>query len=101
MYSPKLLESTFAEIHVKNKPNIIVGSIYRHHALSPQDFTNNFLLLLLDKVNRQGKPLVLLGDFNLNFLDINDNHITNFMGALNNYFMLAHINLPTRIGNTS
>ena len=39
MYSPKLLESTFAEIQLKNKPNIVVGSIYRHHALDSSDFT--------------------------------------------------------------
>ena len=33
MYSPKLLESTFAELVFKNKPNVVVGAIYRHHAL--------------------------------------------------------------------
>ena len=41
MYSPKLLESTFAEINFKKKPNIVVGTIYRHHALSPIEFSNS------------------------------------------------------------
>ena len=66
LYSPKLLESTFIEINRLNKPNIVVGTIYRHHALSPHEFSNSFLLPLLEKTNKQGKLLVLLGDFNLN-----------------------------------
>ena len=74
MYSSKLLESTFAEIQLKNKPNIVVGTIYRHHSLSPTEFTNNFFLYVLEKVNRQGKFLVLLGDFNIDLIKSTDPH---------------------------
>ena len=101
MYSPKLLESTFAEIHVKNKPNIVVGAIYRHHLLSPSDFTNNFLSPLLEKVNRQGKLLVLLGDFNINLLNNTNSDVVNFIDTLSNYLMLPYIDLPTRISNAA
>ena len=54
-----------------------------------------------EKVNRQGKLLVLLGDFNLNLLDNTNNHVTEFIDTLSNYLMLPHINLPTRISKSS
>ena len=75
MNFPKLLESTFAEINQSNRPNVVVGTIYRHHALSPHEFSHNFLLPLLEKINRWGKLLVLLGDFNLNLINSKDNNI--------------------------
>ena len=101
MNSPKLLESTFTEINQSNRPNIVVGTIYRHHALSPHEFSHNFLLPLLEKINRQGKLLVLLGDFNLNLINSSDNNISEFIDILENYLLLPYINLPTRITNTS
>ena len=101
MYSPKLLESTFIELHHDNKPNVVVGAIYRHHALSPSSFSNNFLLSLLEKVNKEGKLLVLLGDFNLNLLNNTDSHVCDFIDILSSYLMLPHINLPTRISKSS
>ena len=101
MNSPKLLESTFAEMDQPNKPKIVVGTIYRHHALSPHEFSNYFLLPLLEKINRQGKLLVLLGDFNLNLINSNDKNISEFIDILENYLLLPYITLPTRITNTS
>ena len=104
MNSPKLLESTFAEINQFNRPNIVVGTIYRHHALSPHEFSHNFLLPFLEKINRQGKLLnkyVLLGDFNLNLINSSDNNISEFIDILEKYLLLPYINLPTRITNIS
>ena len=90
MNFPKLLESTFAEINQSNRPNVVVGTIYRHHALSPHEFSHNFLLPLLEKINRQGKLLVLLGDFNLNLINSNDNNISEFIDILENYLLLPY-----------
>ena len=98
MYSPKLLESTFAEIQVKNQPNIVVGSIYRHHSLPVNEFNNTFLGPLLDKVSKQGKQLIIMGDFNINILNSHtDTSSSNFVDTLSNFLMLPHINLPTRV----
>ena len=102
MYSPKLLESTFAELVFKNKPNFVVGAIYRHHVLTPIEFSNSFLLPLLEKLNKQGKLLILLGDFNLNLLNHNiENNVASFIDILENYLMLPYISLPTRITDSS
>ena len=78
----------------------MVGSIYRHHALDSSDFTNFFLLPVLEKINRQGKLLVLLGHLNIDLIKSNESHVCNFVDTLSN-FLLPHINLPTRISNTS
>ena len=101
MYSPKLLESTFVEIHNENKSNVVVGTIYRHHAFLPSNFSNNFLTPLLEKITKQGKFLVLLRDFNLNILNNTDSHISEFIDIISSYLMLLHINLPTRISKSS
>ena len=98
MYSPKLLESTFAEIQVKNQPNIVVGSIYRHHSLPVNEFNNIFLGPLLDKVSKQGKQLIIMGDFNINLLNSHsDTDSSNFVDTLSNFLMLPSINIPTRV----
>ena len=64
---PKLLESTFTEISYKNL-KIIVGCIYKHPGLATTKFTNEYLHLIIEKVSREKKKLVLLGDYNIDLL---------------------------------
>ena len=68
LYYSKSLESTFAELHLKNLPNTTIASIYKHPSFSAVSF-NLLLSSVLDKINKEGKNLVLLGDFNLNLLE--------------------------------
>ena len=68
MHLSKLLESTFIQINFPKKTNIVVGSVYKHPQLTITDFNHNFLAPLLEKVSRERKELVLLGDFNINLL---------------------------------
>ena len=65
VYRSKLLESTFVEIECRKKANIIVGCLYKHPVMSKGDFNDNFLANLLERINREGKRLILLG-----FVDI-------------------------------
>ena len=62
IYKSKLLESTFVELCFEKHSNIVVGSIYKHPTQSNTEFTENYISPLLDKVNREGKLIVLLGD---------------------------------------
>ena len=102
MYSSKLLESTFAEISIKNQPNVIVGSIYKHPSMPISDFNYKHLGPLLDQISREGKLLILLGDFNINLLRYNDElPIQQFLDTLSSYLLLPQINLPTRISTNS
>ena len=59
MYKSKEFESPFAEIGYAKK---------KHPKMCIDNFNNNFLYPLLDKVNKGKKTLLLMGDFNVNLL---------------------------------
>ena len=73
LYSSKLLESVFVEIVSPNKPNLLVGLIYRHPCMSLKSFNSDFLKPFLHKVGLENKELILLVDFNVNLLNTDDN----------------------------
>ena len=61
--SPKELESTFVEILILKKQNLIVGTIYNHSPMKLHKFNNIFLELLFKTKNQIA---ILAGDLNLN-----------------------------------
>ena len=63
-------ESTFIEIILPNKKNVIVGCIYRHaNGKMPVNcFINNYIEPLLDKLATENKLCSLMGDFNIDLL---------------------------------
>ena len=70
--------------------------------MSIEEFNNEYILPLLEKASKENKPLVLLGDFNINLLNSNtDNSISKFLDILGSFSLLPQIILPTRITNTS
>ena len=87
------LESTFAEICLTNRKNIIIGCIYKHPHLDIDLFNNEFLSALLKKTSKENKTIILLGDFNINLLSCT----FNFLDHLGEYQILPAITLPTRI----
>ena len=102
LYSDKELESTFCELVFNKQENIIVGCIYKHPTMKIDNFSKNFFTPFLQKVNKENKRLVLLGDFNINLLDYGTNNSTNeFADSLHSFFLLPSISLPTRITETS
>ena len=65
---------------------------------------SDFLDLLvptLDKINREGKITVLLGDFNNDLLKQNESNVENFIDSLSSYSLNPYITLPTRFNLTS
>ena len=102
LYLPKFLESVFIEIIIPNKPNIIVGVIYRHPSMSLKSFNSDFLRPFSHKLSSENKQSVLLGDFNINLLDIEkDLESSSFLDILGSNLILPQIVLPTRITNAS
>ena len=80
------LESTFIEINLQKNDNIIIGCIYRHPNMSITEFNEKFLPLLLDKITLENKTCFLLGDFNINLLNVNSNNqISNFYNGLTSF----------------
>ena len=96
------LESVFSEIVFKNRKNIIVGCIYKHPHMDTDLFVNHFISPVLKSVDKEGKSLTLLGDFNIDLLTCESNiSHAKFLGILGSFQMLPSINLPTRITATS
>ena len=82
---------------------MIVGCTYKHLTLPINDFTNDFISLLLLKLQEESfKRIFLLGDFNIDLLkyEISDS-INNFIDTLSSNFLLPLIFLSTRISKTS
>ena len=103
LYEPVQIESTFIEIICSKSTNVIVGCIYKHLTLPINDFTNDFISLLLLKLQGESfKRIFLLGDFNIDLLkyEISDS-INNFIDTLSFNFLLPLLFLPTRISKTS
>ena len=100
--SSGLLESTFCEIKLKNKKNVLVGCIYKHPSMNIDLFNDSFLSPLLNKISSENKFLVLMGDFNINLLHCDKSlPNANFLDTFGAYHMLPQITLPTRITSQS
>ena len=102
IYKPTELESSFIEISNPKRSNIIIGCIYRHPNMDLDEFNDNYLNTLLDKVSKEKKFVFLLGDFSVDLLKYGKHLPTNeFLDSLSSYMFLPHIVQPTRISTTS
>ena len=102
IYKPTELESSFIEIFNPKRSNIIIGCIYRHPNMDLDEFNDNYLNTLLDKISKENKSVFLLGDFNVDLLKYDKHATTNeFLDSLSSHMFLPHIVQPTRISTTS
>ena len=69
IYKSFELEPTFNEICNPEKVNIIVGCIYKHPNMNINEFNDDYLIALLDKLSEENKTIFFLGDFNFNMLN--------------------------------
>ena len=97
-------ESTFIEIILPNKKNVIVGCIYRHpNSKMPVNcFINNYIEPLLDKLATENKLCSLMGDFNIDLLkkDIIED-VSSFYNIMTSHFFAPYVLEPSRlISNT-
>ena len=67
---PGVSEATFIEIILPGKQNVIVGCIYRHPSsnLTVNQFNNDYIEPLLQKISTENKIGSLMGDFNIDLL---------------------------------
>ena len=98
IYKKKQLESVFIETINKKGKNTIIGCIYRHPSMTINDFNDNFLSPLLEKLSFENKNITLLGDFNINLLNYDtDNYSAEFLDIITSNSLLPTITKPTRI----
>ena len=94
-------ESLWIEIQSDAEHNIICGIIYRH----PHGNLDNFMAHLnsvIEKIHRENKYCVLLGDFNLDLLKFESHPGTNdFLNTLVSSYFQPQILQPTRITDHS
>ena len=82
------------------KSNIICGVIYRQHN-SPESFQTYFDETL-EKLSNSGKPIYVLGDFNINLLNAETCNFTkDFLLSLQSYSFVPTIDKPTRVNSNS
>ena len=62
------LESTFIEICNPKKRNITILCIYKHPNMNINEFNDDYLNDLPDKLSKENKTIFPLGDFNMIFI---------------------------------
>ena len=91
-------DSLWNEINRYPYENLICAVLYRHPSGKPEDFTKH-LYSTLDKISKEKKLCLFMGDFNINLLNFEDCQITEeFINTIVSCDFLPHIlQLPTRI----
>ena len=92
-------ESTFLEITLPAKKNLIVECIYRHPSskITVDQFNKDYIEPLLAKISSENKICSLLGDFNIDLLKTDTHSDANeFFNTLTSNFFVPHILQPTR-----
>ena len=102
IYSKSLTESIPTEIMNTKQKNMIIECIYKHPKQGTHDFNENYILPLMDKLSREKKDILIMGDLNINILNYNnDKDTTTFLETMSSNSFSPFITLPTRVGNTS
>lgn len=73
--SSDLEESLWIEVLNGTKMNIVCGIVYRHPNTSLQSFLDHFPEIL-DKVHKESKLCITMGEFNINLLNCNSHAST-------------------------
>ena len=102
IYKSKELESIFVETLFSNSENYIIGCIYKHPNMPISEYNESYLSPLLDKLSKEKKEIIILGDFNIDLLNYEKNHdIQENLNLLYSNSYLPYITLPTRLSNTT
>ena len=97
-------ENTFVEIEIAYqscKKHIIIGEVYRPPNFPHKEFLDH-MEIILDKMENENKFSIISGDFNYNFLQIQDNKkVQLFFNLFKSYGFQPTIWKPTRITNNT
>ena len=101
-FTMPLVESCWAEIIANiNKPNIIIGCIYRHPSANMPGFTQELQNIIKSLSNRK-QHVYIIGDVNVNFLKYNEHANTeDYLNMLYSNNFLPLITKPTRLTDHS
>ena len=97
-------KSTFIEIILPNKKNIILGCIYRHPncKIPVNCFIDNYIEPMLDKLSTEDKLISLMGDFNIDLLKKDSNHdVNSFYNTMTSHFFAPYVLRPSRLSSNT
>ena len=78
--------------------NIIIGCVYKHPKYKVKEFTNNHMMLLPDKLSNENKDIMIMGNFDVNLINSNDDKNTsNFLDTMLSHSFLPFITTTIRI----
>ena len=102
LFKSKELESTLLEIIKNNQKNVVLGCIYKHPGVAIQEFTNDFICPLHEKLSTEKKVVIQMADYNINILNSDVGHQTSgFLDTMYSNSFFPTINTRTRISTTS
>ena len=89
----------FIEIIIPDRKNLLGGCFYLHGSgIKIREFTNDHLDPILDKISNENKECTIMGDFNVNLLQLNDpNSAGEFYNMFSSHFFTPFVLQPTRL----
>lgn len=94
-------ESIWIEVGDTHGKNIICSVFYRHPNSSLATFLDDFYKTI-DKISKENKPCVIMGDFNIDLINYESHHLTEeYINTLNSFSFQPLIIKPTRITHHS
>lgn len=93
-----LFESTFIEVET-SRSHVIVGVIYCPTGINDASF--EVMSALFSSLNRENKQCFLMGDFNCNLLNLDDNRSNQLLNLVQSYSFRPLHSLPTRVTSNS
>ena len=98
IHKDKNLESIFIEVISKSQKNMVAGCIYKHPNLVITEFNEGYLQPLLDKLFLENKDIILMGDFNVDWVHYGThNQSRDFLDKMFSVLLKPHITTPTLI----
>ena len=102
IYKSFELESMFIQICNPKKTNIIIGCSYKHPNMNINEFNDDYINKLLDKLSKENETIFLLCDANINLLNYGIRPPTNeFLDLLSSHYFLPHILRPSKVTTNS
>ena len=94
-------ETIWIEINNHKSKNLLCCCLYRHPTSNVTNF-NNHVSSILQKVQKENKSLLIMGDFNINLVNYDSHPETNdFINLMVSHYLLPHILHPTRVTDHS
>ena len=94
-------ETIWIEINNHKSKNLLCCCLYRHPSSDIINF-NNHISSILQKVQKENKSLITMGDFNINLVNYDSYPETNdFISLIVSHYLLPHILHPTRVTDHS